>query len=151
MTFRLELSKRRLDQAYQEEQRYSSGMWDGWDGWNPAPPPPPATYPPHPPGYSQHHPPHHNHHPPHNGHYAGQDNHQQYRSANTHSPHWISQTVSCVFEMQYPSIFPSCSVIAIVSCLLLITRMVTTDRECCRVPPPGTLQHCSRLLQFRSS
>ena len=37
LMIRLELSKRRLDQAYQEEQRYSSGMWDGWDGWNPAP------------------------------------------------------------------------------------------------------------------
>ena len=135
--FRLELSKRRLDQAYQEEQRYSSGMWDGWDGWNPAPPPPPATYPPHPPGYSQHHPPHHNHHPPHNGHYPGQDHHQQYRSA--------------LYTWHLASIFPSCSVIAIVSCLLLITRMLTTDRECCRVPPPGTLQHCSTLLQFRSS
>ena len=42
---RLELSKRRLDQAYREEQkgRYTSGIWDEWDGWNlnPNPPPPP--------------------------------------------------------------------------------------------------------------
>ena len=127
--FRLELSKRRLDQAYQEEQRYSSGMWDGWDGWNPAPPPPPATYPPHPPGYSQHHPPHHNHHPPHNGHYPGQDNHQQYRSASTlglHIPVMLRDSDSV---------------------LLLITRMLTTERVWCRDPPPGTLQHCRTLLR----
>ena len=112
--FRLELSKRRLDQAYQEEQRYSSGMWDGWDGWNPAPPPPPATYPPHPPGYSQHHPPHHNHHPPHNGHYPGQDNHQQYRSA----PHTKAHTIQFI-PLEIPVMHRDSE-----SVLLLITRTV---------------------------
>ena len=55
------MSKRRMDQAYREEQRYNCGIWDEWDGWkinpNPPPPPPlPSGYPPHPPGYSQPHP-----------------------------------------------------------------------------------------------
>ena len=76
---RLELSKRRLDQEYREEQqgRYTagSGMWDQWDGWklNPNPPPPPPISS----GYHQHPPP-----PaplPHNGH--------QYHHMNGHHPY----------------------------------------------------------------
>ena len=36
---RLELSKRRMDQAY-SETKYNCGpwnQWDQWDGWNPRP------------------------------------------------------------------------------------------------------------------
>ena len=77
------MSKRRMDMAYREEQRYNSGMWDSWDGWNhnPAPPPPPVA---------QHQQNHALQLPPqqYNGHYQpsqGRENHHPYENGEMRS------------------------------------------------------------------
>ena len=82
---KLEMSKRRMDQAYREEQRYSSGMWDQWDGWHP----PPPVHPPssghqtqHHHGYNHH--PHHANQVPHNSQYHQQPYNTQYDSHHNH-------------------------------------------------------------------
>ena len=81
---KLEMSKRRLDQAYREEQRYSSGMWDQWDGWHPPPPPPTSGHQgQHHHGYNHHHPHQHNQ-VPHNSQYHHQPYNNQYEPHHSH-------------------------------------------------------------------
>ena len=88
---KLEMSKRRMDQAYREDQRYSSGMWDQWDGWHP----PTSSS-----GHHQHNHDHgYNHH--HYSHPPPAQQHQYQHHNNLHQQHYEPRPNGAIRNQQH--------------------------------------------------